>query len=54
MSTYDDHREHLTVEAVPNAIGDTQIYAGREYVYTGTKWIPLEDDEPDANDDNEA
>ena len=32
----------VTVEAPPTRRGDVQIYNGREYVYTGTKWIILE------------
>jgi hypothetical protein len=53
-TTHDEVTLRHTIEAPPNAIGDTQIYAGKEFVYTGSKWIPLIDEDDDANDDHEA
>jgi hypothetical protein len=53
-TTHDLATARVTVEAPPTAIGDTQIYAGKEFVYTGSKWIPLIDEDDDANDDNEV
>jgi hypothetical protein len=50
-TTHDEATLRHTIEAVPKLVGDLQVYAGREYIYTGTKWIPLDDDD---NDDNEA
>ena len=42
-TTHDLVTARCTVEAPLNKVGDRQIYAGREYVFTGTKWIVLED-----------
>jgi hypothetical protein len=53
FTTHDLVTASVTIEAPPTKVGDTQIYAGREFVFTGSKWIPLEDGEHDAND-NEA
>ncbi len=44
-TTHDEVTLRHTVEAPPNRRGDVQIYNGREYVYTGTKWIILEDND---------
>jgi hypothetical protein len=41
-TTHDMVTETVTVEAPRNLVGDVQVYAGQEYVFTGRKWIPLE------------
>jgi hypothetical protein len=44
-TTHDMVTETVTVQAPRNRVGDTQVYAGREFVYTGTKWITLDNDD---------
>jgi hypothetical protein len=44
-TTHDIAMERLTVEAPPTEIGQTQNYAGRDYIFTGSEWILLEDHE---------
>jgi hypothetical protein len=41
-TTHDMVTETVTVQAPRNRVGDTQVYGGTEYVYTGARWIPLE------------
>lgn len=41
-TTFDLVTARHTVEAIPNAIGDTQTYAGRQYIFNGIEWKILE------------
>jgi hypothetical protein len=44
-TTHDAVTETVTIQAPRNRVGDTQVYAGREFVFTGTKWITLDNDD---------
>jgi hypothetical protein len=44
-TTHDLVTESVTIQAPPNKRGDVQVYAGQEFVFTGTKWITLDNDD---------
>jgi hypothetical protein len=42
-TTHDEITLRHTVEAPRNKIGDSQIFAGEEWLFDGKKWFPAKD-----------